>query len=102
MDLIVGIAAATKALEALKAIRDIDKSFDEAAWKAKVAELMGDIADMKIALVTANDTIHALEKGKKELTDKLAFKAEKTTYEKRVLVPLPDHFEWATASLPLS
>ena len=81
MDLMTGIAAATKALEALKAIREIDKSFDAATWKAKVAELMGSVADMKMALLTANDAIRALENDKKELTSKLIFKAEKTTYE---------------------
>ena len=48
MDLMTGIAAATKALEALKAIREIDKSLDAATWKAKVAELMGSVADMKL------------------------------------------------------
>jgi hypothetical protein len=35
---------------------------DEITWKEKVAELIESVADMKIALVTANDTIHA--KGK--------------------------------------
>jgi hypothetical protein len=56
MDLMTGIAAATKALVALKAIREIDKSLDAATWKAKVAELMGSVADMKLALIDANDS----------------------------------------------
>jgi hypothetical protein len=81
MDLMTGIAAATKALEALKAVREIDKSYDDATWKAKVAELMVSVADMKLALIDANDTIRALENDKRELTNKLTFKAEKTIYK---------------------
>src|SRR6266478_2814329 len=85
MDLMTGIAAATKALEALKAIREIDKSFDTATWKAKVAELMGSVADTKLALIDANDTIRTLEKEKKDLGEKLALKAEKTIYKNGLL-----------------
>jgi hypothetical protein len=85
MDIIAAISAATKALEALKAIRDIDKSFDAATWKAKVAELMSDIADMKLALIDANEQIRGLEKEKQELIEKVKFKAENTTYEHGLL-----------------
>ena len=62
MDIITAIAAGTKALEALKAIQDINKAYDAATWKSKVAELMSDIADMKITLIEANDQIRDLEK----------------------------------------
>jgi hypothetical protein len=85
MDLMTAIAAGTKALEALKAIQDIDKSLDAATWKAKVAELMVSIADMKLALVDANDTIHTLEREKNEFREKLAFKADRTVYENGLL-----------------
>ena len=81
MDIITAISAGTKALEALKIIRDVSKSFDEATWKAKLAELMSNIADMKMALVEANEKIKALENDKNELTSKVKFKAEKTIYE---------------------
>jgi hypothetical protein len=81
MDIMTGISAATKALEALKAIKDINKSFDAATWKAKVAELMSDIADMKVALIDANDKIRNLEKHNDELIEKVKFKAGKTKYE---------------------
>ena len=40
MDIMSAIAAGTKALEALKAIQDINKQYDAATWKGKVAELM--------------------------------------------------------------
>ena len=78
MDIITAIAAGTKALEALKAIQDINKAYDAATWKSKVAELMSNIADMKIALLDANDQICDLEQHNDTLTKQVAFKAEKT------------------------
>ena len=53
MDIMTAIAAGTKAIEALKGIQDLNKAYDAATWKAKVAELMSDIADMKIALIAS-------------------------------------------------
>ena len=81
MDIITAIAAGTKALEALKTVQDINKSYDAATWKAKVAELMSDVADMKLALIEANDKIRMFEKEKDALTAKVLFKAEQTKYE---------------------
>lgn len=95
MDIITAISAGTKALEVLKAIKDIDKSYDAATWKAKVAELMSDIADMKLALVEANDKIHTLNKEKEELKEKVVFKAEKTVYKKGNLFEVFDNNEHA-------
>jgi hypothetical protein len=85
MDIMSAIAAGTKALEALKAVQDINKQYDAATWKAKVAELMSDIADMKVTLIDASDQIRQLESEKKELTAKVSFKAEKTKYENGLL-----------------
>jgi hypothetical protein len=78
LDIITAIAAGTKALEALKAIQDINKAYDAATWKSKVAELMSDIADMKITLIEANDQIRDLEKNNESLAKMVTFKAEKT------------------------
>jgi hypothetical protein len=72
MDIMSAIAAGTKALEALKAIQDINKQYDAATWKGKVAELMSDIADMKLALIDANENTRQLEKEKEELVAKIA------------------------------
>jgi hypothetical protein len=80
MDIMTAIAAGTKALEALKAIQDLNRQYDGATWKARVAELMSDIADMKLALISANENIRTLENEKKDLSEKVAFKAEKTKY----------------------
>jgi len=81
MDIVAAIATGTKAIEVLKAIKDINKSFDDATWKGKVAELISDIADMKIALTEANDKVITLEKEKQDLLAKVIFKSEKTIYE---------------------
>ncbi|RXH04917.1 hypothetical protein [Bradyrhizobium vignae] len=81
MDIMSALSVGTKALEALKAIKDIEKDFDAATWKAKVAELMSDVADMKMALVEANDKIAELEKRAADLTAQVTFKAENTVYE---------------------
>lgn len=62
MDLMTAIAAATKSLEALKSVREISKDFDAAAFKAKIAELMSDVADMKIALIEVKDELAAKDK----------------------------------------
>ena len=85
MDIMTAIAAGTKALEALRAIQDINKQYDAATWKAKVAELMSDVADMKLALIDANDQIRQLDNDRKELSSKVTFKAEKTKYENGLL-----------------
>jgi hypothetical protein len=82
MDIVHAIAAGTKALEVLRAIRDINKAYDDASWKSKVAELMSDIADMKMALFEANDQMRALQTDNDKLAKQVRFKAEKTIYEK--------------------
>jgi hypothetical protein len=81
MDIMTAIAAGTRALEALKAVQDLNRSYDAATWKGKVAELMSDIADMKIALIEANDKIRDLTEQNEKLSAQIRFKAEKTKYE---------------------
>jgi hypothetical protein len=60
MDLMTAIATMTKAMEALKIIREIDKDFDAATYKARIAELMSSIADGKMALLEAKEAIENL------------------------------------------
>jgi hypothetical protein len=55
MDFMTIIATATKSLEIVKAIKDIDKQIGEAELKAKAAELLSNLADLKIALVEAKE-----------------------------------------------
>ncbi len=82
MDFVTAITAGTKALDLLKTLREIDKSFDAATWKAKVAELMSDVAEMKMALLDAREAIQGLEAEKTELMGRLRFRAEKTIVHK--------------------
>jgi hypothetical protein len=82
MDIMTAIAAGTRALEAVKAVQELNKSYDEATWKAKTAELISDIADMKVALVEAHERIRQLQNQNETLQDQLTFKAEKTKYLK--------------------
>ena len=82
IDVVAAISAGTQALNALKAVREIDKSLDEASWKAKVAELMGNVADMKMALVDAQDEMRRLEQENQKLLEQLKYRAQKTVTQR--------------------
>jgi|ERR1700733_4054795 hypothetical protein len=53
MDFIGIIAIATKAIEGLKLLRGLEKTFDEASFKMQIADITSNLADLKIALVEA-------------------------------------------------
>jgi hypothetical protein len=55
MDFMTIIATTSKSLELVKALKDIDKQIGEAELKAKAAELLSNLADVKIALVEAKE-----------------------------------------------
>ena len=55
MDFITIIATATKSLEMVKALKDINKQIGEAELKARAAELLSNLADLKVALVEAKE-----------------------------------------------
>lgn len=57
MEILTGIAAAKEALEIAKALKGIEKSYDEAALKARLAELISALADAKMALVDAKEEL---------------------------------------------
>jgi hypothetical protein len=77
MDLIVALAAATKSLELAKAIMDADKHYSQAELKAKAADLLSNLADVKVALVNAHDQI--AEKDKEIARLKSAFQLREET-----------------------
>jgi hypothetical protein len=54
MDFIGTIAIATKAIEGLKLLRGLEKTFDEASFKMQIADITSKVADLKTALVEAN------------------------------------------------
>jgi hypothetical protein len=78
MDIPLVLTTLSKSLEALKAIREIDKDFDAASYRAKIAELMNSVADAKIALTEAQDEIAAKDKEITRLKDGLKFREEHT------------------------
>jgi hypothetical protein len=55
MDFMTIIATATKSLEMVKALKDIDKQIGEAELKARAADLLSNLADLKVALVEAKE-----------------------------------------------
>lgn len=57
MDIISGIAAAKQALDIAKALREIEKSYDEATLKAQLAELVSALADAKMSMVDAKEEL---------------------------------------------
>lgn len=62
MDFMGAISLATRSLELAKAIKDIDKQLGEAELKAKSAELLSNLADVKVALVDARDALDQKER----------------------------------------
>lgn len=57
MDLVGGIAAAGNALGIAKSLRDIDKAYDAAAYRARIADLVDELTNAKLALVDARDEL---------------------------------------------
>lgn len=72
MDIAAALSVLGHATNIVKNLREIDKSFDVAAIKAQMADLYGTLADVKIALSDARETIHAKDKAIRELQDKIA------------------------------
>lgn len=58
MDIAAGLTLLGQATNIVKGLREIDKGFDLAALKARMADLYGTLADVKIALSDARETIH--------------------------------------------
>jgi hypothetical protein len=53
MDIMTGLSAIGQALNAVKSLREIEKGFDAAEFKLKIAELNSALADAKLALTEA-------------------------------------------------
>jgi hypothetical protein len=62
MDIMTALSTATKSLEVVKALRDIDKQIGQAELKARAADLLSNLADLKVALVDARDEIEEKDK----------------------------------------
>ena len=72
MDIGAGLTLLSQATGIVKDLRDIDKGFDVAALKARMADLYATLADVKIALSDARETIHERDRRITELEEKIA------------------------------
>jgi hypothetical protein len=57
VDIMTAIAAASQAVDLVKSLNELGKQYDQAEFKAKAAELLSNVADLKVTLVEANDAI---------------------------------------------
>jgi hypothetical protein len=78
MDFIGAIATATKAMEGLKLLRGLEKSFDEASFKLTIADLTTNLADLKIALTEARSEAGDKDVEIQRLKKEFAFAVENT------------------------
>ncbi|MFC2248756.1 hypothetical protein ACETRX_03945 [Labrys portucalensis] len=81
MPIVETIQAVTAAMTAVKELRAMEKQYDEAVFKLKIAELMGSLADAKTALVDTQDEIRAKDDEIARL--KASFERHKDTVENR-------------------
>lgn len=72
MDIAAGLSLLAQATGMVKDLREIDKGFDLAALKARMADLYVTLADVKISLSDAREEIHERDKQIKELEQKIA------------------------------
>ena len=72
MDLVGGLSAAQMAINLVKDLRSIDRSVDDATFKLKIAEVIEALAETKIALSEAKETIAAKDSEIRNLKEKLS------------------------------
>ncbi|WP_146618676.1 hypothetical protein [Rhodoplanes elegans] len=71
MDIAAALSLLGQAIGVVKDLRELDKGFDAAALKAKMADLYATLADVKIALSDARESIHERDLKIKELEKKI-------------------------------
>ncbi|EAT09557.1 hypothetical protein NYF14_00790 [Sphingobium sp. 10 DY56-G10] len=62
MDIVSGIGAVTSALGIAKTLRGIEKTYDEATYKAQVADLINALTDAKLAMADAKESLAEKDK----------------------------------------
>jgi DNA repair exonuclease SbcCD ATPase subunit len=60
MEITTALSTASTALKLVKDLRDIERDLDSASYKAKMAELYGSLAEVKMALADAQIEIREL------------------------------------------
>ena len=79
MDIVSGIAAVSQGLAIAKTLRGIEKTYDEATFKAKIAEVIESLTDAKLALAEAKETMAERDKEIERLKAAFEAKASLTT-----------------------
>jgi hypothetical protein len=70
------LASITGAINLVRELRNADKAIDEAQWKLKVADLVGDLADAKTGVVELRDEIEARDNEIARLKEAFAFRGQ--------------------------
>ena len=78
MDFMGAIATATKAIEGLKLLMSLEKTFDEASFKLRIADITSNLADLKIALTEAKSEAAEKDAEILRLKKEFAFAVENT------------------------
>jgi hypothetical protein len=78
MDFMGAIATSTKAIEGLKLLMSLEKTFDEASFKLRIADITSNLADLKIALTEAKSEAADKDAEILRLKKEFAFSGENT------------------------
>lgn len=76
MDFMLALSAANQALGLVKDLREIDRGLSQGELKAAMAEIYGNLADVKVALADARQEMQAKEDEIQRLKGALAFKED--------------------------
>jgi hypothetical protein len=76
MDVPVLLSTLSAALKFASELNEVGKTFDEATWKLKVAELSSLVASAKIGAIELKEEIDAREKQISELKTAFAFRGQ--------------------------
>jgi len=81
MDIMSGLSAASKALDIVKALRDLEGQANDATFKLQIAELHSALADAKIALSEAKERLANQEQEIARLQEVQGSKMEVVRYK---------------------
>jgi hypothetical protein len=81
MDIMTGISAVAQAMNIVKGLREIDKGFDAAEFKLKIADLYSALADAKVALADAKTEIESKQTEIEALTAQFQVRTATVEYK---------------------
>jgi len=81
MEPITAFSAISKAINAVKALREFEKKFDAAQYKLQLAELLESLADAKISIVELQDDLRSKESSIEKLRASFQRKSKTIEYD---------------------